>query len=78
MDQRVQPAFRWSEFSRSAQGSDCAYVGTCSTWYIQIEARRSRCNLHHEDVGRFVPKSVDRVVIIPKEAIEVDFVSQPI
>ena len=38
----------------------------------------SRCNLHHEDVGCFVPKPVDCVVVILEETIEVDFISQPI
>ena len=39
---------------------------------------RSRCDLHYENVGCFVPEPADDIVLIPEETVEVDFVSQPI
>lgn len=36
------------------------------------------CNLHYENVGCLVSKPIHCVVVIPKKAVEVDFVAQPI
>ena len=54
------------------------YIGRESGTSSNEKARRLRCDLHHKNIGSFISESVNRVVVIPEESVEVDLVSQPI